>query len=67
MAHINGRNDTPLTALTQDNEGGGHRSVYSRPDLKVYGHIAALTQAGTGLGSELMSNGMSSMSPNQRA
>jgi hypothetical protein len=40
---------------------------YSTPKLKEYGTVGTLTQAGTGLSSEVMANGMASMSPNQRA
>ena len=40
---------------------------YSKPKLRVYGSVGQLTQAGTGLSSEVMANGMASMSPNQRA
>ena len=41
--------------------------AYSAPKLRSFGSVGALTQAGSGLSSEVMSNGMFSMSPNQRA
>ena len=44
-----------------------HRKIYSRPSLKAYGHIATLTQAGTGLSSEGGGMGMGmSNSPKKR-
>jgi hypothetical protein len=43
------------------------RDTYSAPKLKVFGPVGALTQAGSGTTSEVMGNGMTSMSPNQRA
>ena len=43
------------------------KKPYSKPKLKVFGPVGTLTQAGSGVSSETMSNGMSSMSPNQRA
>ena len=43
------------------------RQAYAKPVLRVYGSVGRLTQAGTGLNSEIMPNGMASMSPNQRA
>ena len=43
------------------------RLPYKPPELREFGPVGALTQAGTGLSSEVMSNGMASMSPNQRA
>ena len=44
-----------------------NREAYEPPKLKVFGPVGVLTQAGSGAASETMSNGMSSMSPNQRA
>jgi hypothetical protein len=41
--------------------------AYSAPKLRSFGSVGALTQAGSGVSSEVMSNGMASMSPNQRA
>ena len=43
------------------------RVAYAPPKLKVFGPVGALTQAGSGVSSEAMSNGMASMSRNQRA
>ena len=45
----------------------GERLPYAAPRLKEFGPVSALTQAGTGLSSEVMRNGNLSMSPNQRA
>ena len=42
------------------------RAAYTPPQLKEFGYVAALTQAGTGPMAELMANGMSSMSTMQR-
>ena len=42
------------------------RHAYTSPELKVFGPVAALTQAGSGTNSEVMQNGMLSMSPNQQ-
>ena len=44
-----------------------NREIYETPKLKVFGPVGALTQAGSGTTSEAMSNGMASMSRNQRA
>jgi len=46
-----------------------NRKPYSPPSLKEFGTVGLLTQAGSGLSSETMGNGMgmASMSPNQRA
>ena len=44
-----------------------NREAYETPKLKVFGPVGTLTQAGSGVTSEIMSNGMSSMSRNQRA
>jgi hypothetical protein len=43
------------------------RRPYSPPKLKEFGPVGALTQAGTGLSSEVMNNGMLAMSPSKRA
>ena len=45
----------------------GERLPYAAPSLREFGPVSALTQAGTGLSSEVMRNGNLSMSPNQRA
>ena len=42
------------------------RLPYQPPKLLEFGSVSALTQAGTGTRSELMSNGMLSMSANQQ-
>ena len=41
--------------------------TYAPPQLREFGVVGALTQAGSGTKSELMANGKRSMSPNQRA
>jgi hypothetical protein len=43
------------------------RKSYAAPRLVEFGPVGALTQAGSGATSEIMGNGMASMSPNQRA
>jgi hypothetical protein len=51
----------------RDGESRPDRQVYSPPALRLYGSVGQLTQAGTGLNSEIMSNGMAAMSPTKRA
>ena len=43
------------------------RKPYNNPMLRHFGPVGMLTQAGSGLDSEAMSNGMFSMSPKKRA
>jgi hypothetical protein len=52
--------------------GRASGAVYERPKLRVFGPVGKLTQAGSGVDSELMFNGppdmqmcQASMSPNQ--
>ena len=56
----------PVTDARDDAPCPG-RQVYSRPVLRAFGSVGQLTQAGTGLNSEVMSNGMAAMSPTKRA
>ena len=53
----------------RDGEAVAGGLVYSKPALRLYGSVGQLTQAGTGLNSEIMSNGMGmrSNSPKKRA
>jgi len=50
----------------QREERDAVREAYLPPHLKEFGSVGALTQAGSGVDSELMSMGMSSMSPMQQ-
>ena len=43
------------------------RKPYSKPQLRCFGAVGALTQAGTGTRSELMTNNNCSSSPNQQS
>ena len=66
MAIDNGIENRRAATASGVEESGG-RKIYSRPTLKAYGHIAALTQAGTGLSSEGGGMGMGmSNAPNKR-
>jgi hypothetical protein len=51
----------------QSYERSADRDTYVPPKLKEFGPVGNLTQAGSGATSEVMANGMSSMSTNQRA
>jgi hypothetical protein len=55
-------------ADVRDGEAVPGGLVYSKPALRLYGSVGQLTQAGTGLNSEIMSNGMGmgSNSPKKR-
>ena len=67
MAKPNILNDRPVTESNTDSGSSSCRLPYSSPTLREFGPVGALTQAGTGLSSEVMQNGMRSMSPSQRA
>ena len=58
---------TRKAADVRDGDPGPDRQAYSRPVLREFGSLGQLTQAGTGLNSEVMSNGMAAMSPTKRA
>ena len=59
MAGIEGKSQ-------QSDERSAERGAYLPPKLKEFGPVGKLTQAGTGGTSEVMGNGMLSMSTNQQ-
>ena len=50
----------------QEEHGSPVKAAYNKPNLKEFGSVGILTQAGTGTLTELMLNMMSSMDPNRR-
>lgn len=64
---VDNKIDSRQAVTASCGEEGDRRKIYSRPSLKAYGHIATLTQAGTGLSSEGGGMGMGmSNAPNKR-
>ena len=59
------RNETSILANNGE-QPRRFRSAYSAPSIRLFGPVGALTQAGTGLNSEVMSMGMNSMSTMQQ-
>ena len=65
MDRLNKDNPERIARSQNDATRRSCRKHYSNPELRVFGPVGALTQAGTGFNSEAMNMNVS-MSPNQQ-